>query len=98
MDYPDIGVIWICLYSICFAGSNSLYTYVHDLTKYGSFKWKDQLWEYLCGCRILFHYTLVRQLVYELLLGVLIRWNGLVEWNGGMEYWNSGMSYWAVLN
>ena len=26
-------------------------------------------------------------------LGVIIRWNGLLEWNGGMEYWNSGMSY-----
>ena len=25
--------------------------------------------------------------------GVFIRWNGLVEWNGGMEYWNSGMPY-----
>ena len=22
-----------------------------------------------------------------------ILWNGLVEWNGGMEYWNSGMPY-----
>ena len=25
--------------------------------------------------------------------GVLIRWNGLVEWNSGMVYWNSGMPY-----
>ena len=27
----------------------------------------------------------------ELNRGVLIRWNGLVEWNSGMEYWNGGM-------
>ena len=24
---------------------------------------------------------------------VFIRWNGLVECNGGMEYWNSGITY-----
>ena len=26
--------------------------------------------------------------------GVYIRWNGIVEWNSGMDYWNSGMDYW----
>ena len=32
--------------------------------------------------------------------GVYIRWNGMVEWNGGMEWWNgilewnTGMEYW----
>ena len=25
-------------------------------------------------------------------MGVFIRWNGTVEWNGGMDYWNSGMT------
>ena len=25
--------------------------------------------------------------------GVFIRWNGTVEWNGGMERWN-GMEWW----
>ena len=29
--------------------------------------------------------------------GVLIRWNGLVEWNSGMEYWNGGMLQRAYL-
>ena len=23
--------------------------------------------------------------------GVYIRWNGMVEWNSGMDYWNGGM-------
>ena len=27
-------------------------------------------------------------LVYILAMGVWIRWNGAVEWNGGMDYWN----------
>ena len=27
------------------------------------------------------------------MLEALILWNGLVEWNSGMEYWNSGMPY-----
>ena len=28
---------------------------------------------------------------------VLIRWNGLVEWNSGMEYWNGEMLQRAYL-
>jgi len=24
-------------------------------------------------------------------VGVYIRWNGMVEWNSGMDYWNGGM-------
>ena len=37
---------------------------------------------------------------HHLLSGVFIRWNGTVEWNGGMEWWNgtvewnSGMEWW----
>ena len=31
------------------------------------------------------------------MMGVLIRWNGLVEWNSGMEYWNGGMLQRAYL-
>jgi len=23
--------------------------------------------------------------------GVYIRWNGMVEWNSGMDYWDGGM-------
>ena len=23
--------------------------------------------------------------------GVYIRWNGMMEWNSGMDYWNGGM-------
>ena len=23
--------------------------------------------------------------------GVYIQWNGMVEWNSGMDYWNGGM-------
>ena len=28
-------------------------------------------------------------------MGVFIRWNGTVEWNGGMERWN-GIVEWMV--
>ena len=27
-------------------------------------------------------------------MGVYIRWNGMVEWNGGMEWWNGILEYW----
>ena len=30
--------------------------------------------------------------------GVLIRWNGTVEWNTGMEQWNGGMSIRIMCN
>jgi len=29
-------------------------------------------------------------------LGVYIRWNGMVEWNSGMDYWNGGMVEWFI--
>ena len=29
--------------------------------------------------------------------GVYIQWNGMVEWNSGMDYWNGGMLHRAYL-
>ena len=29
--------------------------------------------------------------MYRVPLGVYIPWNGMMEWNSGMDYWNGGM-------
>jgi len=40
---------------------------------------------------LLFLYTFIVLLYIHLGLGVYIRWNGMVEWNSGLDYWNGGM-------
>jgi len=36
-------------------------------------------------------HTLLSRVCWEHTLGVYIRWNGMVEWNSGMDYWNGGI-------
>ena len=31
--------------------------------------------------------------IWHHIMGVWIRWNGVVEWNGGMDYWNGILEY-----
>ena len=50
--------------------------------------------ECVCVCVACNTMQMYFALNYRLLTGVFIRWNGMVEWNGGMERWNGIVEWW----